>query len=121
MIMTYTFYHYPRCSTCVKAKKWLNEQGIEYQAINLAEQPPNAQQLKAIHQNSGKAIKALFNTSGQSYRGGQFKDRLPNMSSDEQFKALAADGMLIKRPILVGGTPNLIGFKVAEWEQLFNR
>ena len=119
--MTYTFYHYPRCSTCVKAKKWLNEQGIEYQAINLAEQPPNAQQLKEIHQNSGKAIKALFNTSGQSYRGGQFKDRLPNMSSDEQFKALAADGMLIKRPILVGGTPNLIGFKVAEWEQLFNQ
>lgn len=118
--MTYTFYHYPRCSTCVKAKKWLNEQGVDYQAVNLADTPPTADQLRSIHTSSGKPLKALFNTSGQSYRGGGFKDLLPHMNTDEQLAALAADGMLIKRPILVGREPNLIGFKLAEWTQFFN-
>lgn len=114
----HTFYHYPRCSTCVKAKKWLNEQGIEYQAIDLSAAPPNAEELKAIHKSSNKAIKALFNTSGQSYRNGGFKDRLINMSDEEKFAALSADGMLIKRPILVKENSSLIGFKLAEWEGL---
>ncbi len=114
----YTFYHYPRCSTCVKAKKWLNEQGLEYQAINLADAPPTSDELKQIHATSNKAIKALFNTSGQSYRNGGFKDRLASMSDDEKFAELAADGMLIKRPLLVGPNSSLIGFKIAEWEQL---
>ena len=115
----YTFYHYPRCSTCVKAKKWLNEQGIEYQAIDLSLAPPHAEELKAIHKSSNKAIKALFNTSGQSYRNGGFKDRLGNMTDEDKFAELAADGMLIKRPILVGESKSLIGFKLPEWEALF--
>ena len=114
----YTFYHHPRCSTCVKAKKWLNEQGIEYQAIDLSENPPNIDELKSIHENSNKVIKALFNTSGQSYRNGGFKDRLAKMSDEEKFSELAADGMLIKRPILVGASNSLIGFKLPEWEAL---
>lgn len=119
--MSYTFYHYPRCSTCVKAKKWLTEQNIEYTAVNLAEDPPSKEKLKEIHELSEKAMKALFNTSGQSYRNGGFKDRLPNMSSEEQFSALAADGMLIKRPILLMPKKSLIGFKVAEWEPLLSK
>ena len=115
--MNHTFYHYPRCSTCVKAKKWLASQGVEVTAINLAEAPPTKQQLKKIHETSGKPMKALFNTSGQSYRNGSFKDKLPTMTQDEQLKALAADGMLIKRPILVLGNKSLIGFKLTEWEE----
>jgi len=110
-----TFYHYPRCSTCVKARKWLEAHQVAFNAINLAEAPPSAAELKAIHKASGKPSKALFNTSGQSYRGGGFKDRLPELSDSERFTALAADGMLIKRPIAVGQGFALIGFKEAEW------
>ena len=94
-----TLYHYPRCSTCVKARKWLEAQGLEFKAIDLASAPPSKSELKVIHERSGRPIKALFNTSGQSYRGGGFKDRLPSMSDADKFEALAADGMLIKRPI----------------------
>lgn len=112
-----TFYHYPRCSTCVKARKWLEAQGVAFQAVDLASAPPSAAELKAIHTASGKPLKALFNTSGQSYRGGGFKERLPSMSEAEQLKALAADGMLIKRPIAVGASFSLIGFKLPEWEE----
>ena len=115
--MQYTFYHYPRCSTCVKAKKWLSSQGVDFKAIDLSEAPPSKQELKSIHESSGKAMKALFNTSGQSYRNGGFKDKLSTMTADEQLEALAADGMLIKRPILVLENQSLIGFKVAEWEE----
>ena len=114
--MTYTLYHYPRCSTCVKAKKWLDANGVSYTTINLAEAPPSAAKLREIHEASGQALKKLFNTSGQSYRNGGFKDRLPQMSDDDQFSALAADGMLVKRPLLLTKSKSLIGFKVAEWE-----
>lgn len=119
LLLTYTFYHYPRCSTCVKARKWLEAHQINVQMINLAENPPSAEQLKKIHQASTKPLKALFNTSGQSYRQGGFKDRLATMSDAEQFKALAADGMLIKRPILYKDGQALIGFKEPEWLTLF--
>ena len=112
-----TLYHYPRCSTCVKARKWLESQGVTFTAIDLASAPPSKAELITIHTLSNKPIKALFNTSGQSYRRGGFKDRLPEMSEDNQFEALAADGMLIKRPIAVGDGFALIGFKQAEWEE----
>ena len=112
-----TFYHYPRCSTCVKARKWLEAQGVDFQAIDLASAPPSAEELKLIHERSERPMKALFNTSGQSYRGGGFKDKLPSMSDADQLKALAADGMLIKRPIAVGEGYALIGFKLPEWEE----
>ena len=116
--MTFTFYHYPRCSTCVKARKWLDANGISYTPINLADHPPSVDELRAIHDVSGQVLKKLFNTSGQSYRKGGFKDRLDQMSQDEQLKALSADGMLIKRPLLVTESKSLIGFKVVEWESL---
>lgn len=114
--MSLTLYHYPRCSTCVKAKKWLDTQGVTYKAINLAEDPPSAQVLRELHESSGQALKKLFNTSGQSYRNGGFKDRLSEMSEEEQLSALSHDGLLIKRPLLVTRTKTLIGFKVLEWE-----
>lgn len=113
--MTYTLYHYPRCSTCVKAKKWLEANGVDFQALNLAETPPNMESLKEIHSSSGRPLKALFNTSGQSYRGGGFKELLSTMTEIEQFAALAADGMLIKRPILITPSRSLIGFREEEW------
>ena len=113
--MTYRFYQYPRCSTCVKARKWLEAHQIDITSIDLTVDTPDVETLRAIHIASTKPIKALFNTSGQSYRKGDFKSRLPDMSLDEMLSALAADGKLIKRPLLVSETGALIGFKEAEW------
>ena len=113
--MTYTLYQYPRCSTCVKARKWLEAHNLDFDALDLTVNTPDIDTLRSLHARSGKPIKALFNTSGQSYRRGDFKTRLATMNDDEKFLALAADGMLIKRPILVVGERVLIGFKEAEW------
>ena len=115
--MKYTFYQYPRCSTCVKARKWLEAQQIDFNSIHIVDHPPSSEEIKAIHELSKQEIKKLFNTSGQSYRQGGFKDKLSKMSLAECYQALAQDGKLIKRPILVSETTVLIGFKEQQWNE----
>ncbi|MCA9654471.1 MAG: Spx/MgsR family RNA polymerase-binding regulatory protein [Myxococcales bacterium] len=111
-----TVYHYPGCSTCKKALKWLREHGVEHRAVDIATAPPSAATLrKAVAMEGGPPRQALFNTAGRSYREGGFKDRLPGMSDAEAFAALAADGMLIKRPLVIGDGFVLVGFREAEW------
>ena len=113
----FTFYQYPRCSTCVKARKWLEANQIPFNSIHIVDQPPSVEARKKIHETSQQEIKKLFNTSGQSYRQGDFKSRIANMSADECYQALAQDGKLIKRPLLVSDSLVLIGFKVDQWQK----
>ena len=112
-----TLYWYSGCSTCKKARKHLASRGVEPSIVELKTDPPSAETLADLHARSNLPLKRFFNTAGQSYRGGGFKDRLPSMSQHEQLEALAADGMLIKRPILDLGETVLVGFKVAEWDE----
>ncbi|MFR5869520.1 MAG: arsenate reductase family protein [Christensenellales bacterium] len=107
---------YPKCSTCQKAKRFLEEQGIEFQQRHIVEQCPTAEELKAWWQASGLPLKRFFNTSGLKYKALKLKEKLPEMSEEEQLALLSTDGMLIKRPILVTDTDVLVGFKPAEWE-----
>lgn len=107
---------YPKCSTCQKAKKFLEEQGIEFQERHIVEQCPTAEELKAWRQASGLPLKRFFNTSGLKYKALKLKEKLPEMSEEEQLALLSTDGMLIKRPILVTDAGVLVGFKPAEWE-----
>lgn len=109
-----TVYEYPTCSTCKKALKWLDAQGIDYKKKHIAETPPSATTLKKALK-SGIELKKLFNTSGQSYRNGGFKEKLQTMSDAEAIDALAADGKLIKRPLVAHDGGFLVGFKEAEW------
>ncbi|PKN55765.1 MAG: hypothetical protein CVU56_19635, partial [Deltaproteobacteria bacterium HGW-Deltaproteobacteria-14] len=113
--MAITVYQYPKCSTCRKALKWLDAHGIAYTAIDLVAHPPSAATLRTLWQRSGLPIARFFNTSGQSYRAGGFKDRLAAMSDDEALAALAADGKLVKRPLVDGGDLTLVGFKEPDW------
>ena len=113
------FYQYARCSTCVKARRFLEAKGISFTSIALVENPPSKEELSRIYQKSKQPIKAFFNTSGQSYRQGDFKTKLPLMSEDEKLSALAQDGKLIKRPLLVSEKGVLIGFKIQQWEEFF--
>ncbi|MCO4761340.1 MAG: arsenate reductase family protein [Myxococcales bacterium] len=117
--MATTIYQYPGCSTCRKALKWLTAAGVEADVVHIVEQPPSAAQLQQAWQASGLPLKRFFNTSGQSYRGGGFKDRLPSMSEAAQLAALAADGKLIKRPLLVADQGVLVGFKEPDWAAFF--
>ena len=114
-------FHYPGCSTCRKARKWLDEQGIDVELIHIVDAPPSKAQLKAalkqLRAEGDFPVRKLFNTSGQSYRGGGFKERLPGMSEGEALDALAADGKLIKRPLLVGDGVALVGFKPEVWAE----
>lgn len=110
------FVCYPKCSTCKKAKRWLDEHNIEYTERHIAESNPTYEELKAWYESSGLPLKRFFNTSGLLYKEMKLKDKLPNMSEDEQLKLLASDGMLIKRPLLVNENTVLVGFKEAEWE-----
>ena len=119
--MTYTLYQYPRCSTCVKARKWLEANHLDFEAFDLTVDTPDHNTIKSLHARSSKPIKAFFNTSGQSYRRGDYKTKLTHMTDEEKFAALAADGMLIKRPILVVGDQVLVGFKEAEWSTLLEK
>ena len=113
------FICYPKCSTCQKAKKWLQEHHIEYQERNIAEENPSYEELEQWYHRSGLPLKKFFNTSGLLYKEKQLKDKLPAMSEEEQLKLLASSGMLIKRPLLVSEDTILIGFKETEWmEQL---
>ena len=112
------FLEYPKCSTCQKAKKWLDENGVAYTARHIVEQNPSAEELRDGAQRSGLPLKRFFNTSGLRYKALELKDKLPHMSDEEQFALLATDGMLVKRPLVVGDGFVLAGFKPAEWERL---
>lgn len=109
---------YSKCSTCQKAKKWLDEKGAEYEARDIKEENPSAEELKEWHKKSGLQLKRFFNTSGMLYKEMKLKDRLPDMSEEEQFALLATDGMLVKRPILVTEEKAFPGFREKEWEDL---
>ena len=116
--MSVLLVEYPKCSTCQKAKKWLEEQGIPYEDRHIVEQNPTAQELREWWQKSGLPLKRFFNTSGLKYKALGLKDRLPNMSEEEQLELLATDGMLVKRPLLVGEDKAFPGFRPAEWEKI---
>ncbi len=112
------FLEYPKCSTCQKAKKWLEENGKQYEARHIVEENPTADELKGWVELSGLPLKRFFNTSGMKYRELELKDKLPNMSDEEQYNLLATDGMLVKRPLLIGDTFVRVGFREKEWEQI---
>ena len=107
---------YPKCTTCQKAQKWLDENGISYTFRDIKMENPTYNELTAWHECSGLPLKRFFNTSGLLYKSMGLKDKLPQMSEDEMLKLLAADGMLVKRPLLVGNDFVLVGFKETEWE-----
>ena len=111
------FLEYPKCSTCKKAKKWLDEHDVSYTARHIAEDNPSVDELRAWHERSGLPLKRFFNTSGMLYREMELSRKLPDMSEDEQYALLASNGMLVKRPLLVTDTTVIPGFKEATWEQ----
>lgn len=115
------FICYPKCSTCQKAKKWLEEHKIEYTERHIAEDNPSYDELKEWYGRSGLPLKKFFNTSGLLYKEMQLKDKLPTMSDEEQLKLLATNGMLVKRPLLVKDDIVLVGFKEAEWNEKLNQ
>lgn len=112
------FLCYPRCSTCQKAKKWLDEQGKEYVERHIVEDNPTYDEIKSWYEISGLPLKKFFNTSGLMYKELQLKDKLPTMSEEEMLKLLATNGMLVKRPLLIKDEKVLVGFKEAEWEEI---
>ena len=112
------FLQYPPCSTCQKAKKWLDEHELSYTDRHIKENNPTYEELKAWYQRSGLPLKKFFNTSGLVYKALNLKEKLPGMSEEEQLRLLATDGMLVKRPLLVTEDTVLVGFKMAEWERL---
>lgn len=119
-IMTekYVFICYPKCTTCQKAQKWLDDSGVDYELRNIKEQKPTVTELNDWWQKSSASLRKFFNTSGLVYKSLALKDKLPNMSEVEQLSLLATDGMLVKRPLLIAGDKILIGFKESEWEVL---
>ena len=112
------FIYYPPCSTCKKAKAFLDEKGTEYEARDIKLENPTYEELKAWYQESGLPLKKFFNTSGLLYKSMELKDKLPNMSEEEQLRLLSTDGMLVKRPILVSKKEIFVGFKPKEWESV---
>ena len=116
--MSVLFLEYPKCSTCKKAKAWLEAAGVDFMDRHIVENNPTAEELKQWHAKSGLPLKKFFNTSGILYKEMQLKDKLADMSDDEQFALLATNGMLVKRPLIIGDDFVLVGFKEAEWERL---
>ena len=114
------FIEYPKCSTCKKAKKWLETNNINFEDRHILDETPSAQELEKWIKMSGKEIKKFFNTSGLKYKGLNLKEKLPNMEDKEKIELLASDGMLIKRPLLISEDTVLIGFKESEWKEYFN-
>lgn len=110
------FLEYPKCSTCKKAKKWLDEHGVSYTARHIVEDNPSADELRAWHERGGLPLKRFFNTSGMLYREMELSKKLPDMPEDEQYTLLATNGMLVKRPLLVTADAVIPGFKEATWE-----
>ena len=112
------FVCYPKCSTCKKARRWLEENGIAFDERDIKEENPTRKELVKWHKQSGLPLRKFFNTSGMLYRELQLKDKLPNMTEDEMYDLLASDGMLVKRPLLIKDDAVLVGFKQGEWETL---
>lgn len=111
-----TYYAYPKCGTCRKAKKWLEENGNDFKEVHIAENPPSKAELAEIYKASGLELKKFFNTSGMKYRELGLKDKLPDMNEGEQLELLSSDGMLIKRPIAFDGQKVTVGFKESDYE-----
>ena len=110
-------YCYSRCTTCKKALKWLDDKGVSYEPIDIKTDHPDEDTLRRLHARSGLPLKRFFNTSGLPYREMGLSKKLPEMSEDEQFALLATDGMLVKRPLVVGEDVVLVGFKEEEWKE----
>ena len=115
------FVCYPKCSTCQKARAWLDAQGARYEFRDIKLQNPTESELRQWHKQSGLPLRRFFNTSGLQYKALALKEKLPTMSEEEQFSLLASDGMLVKRPILVGDGFVLVGFKEADWAAHLSR
>lgn len=111
------FINYPKCTTCQKAKKWLDDNNISYESRNIKEENPTAEEIKKLWEISGLPLKKFFNTSGLLYKSMGLKDKLDGMSDEEKINLLATDGMLVKRPILADENTVLVGFKPAQWEE----
>lgn len=116
-IVMIKFICYSKCTTCQKAKKWLDDNNIEYTLRDIKEDNPSLEELTSWYKMSGLPLKKFFNTSGLLYKSMELKDKLPNMSEDEQLKLLATDGMLVKRPLVIGEEFVLVGFKENEWKE----
>lgn len=114
------FICYPKCSTCQKAQKWLDEHNISYETRHIVEDNPTFEELKHWHESSGLPLKKFFNTSGMLYKEQHLKDRLPTMSEEEQLQLLATNGMLVKRPLLIDADRVLTGFREKEWQELLD-
>lgn len=114
------FIEYPKCTTCKKAKKWLDDRGIEYTDRHIVEDNPTFDELKMWYEKSGLPLKRFFNTSGLLYKSMELKDRLATMSEDEQLTLLASNGMLVKRPLLITDKAVIPGFREKEWETAIN-
>lgn len=112
------FIEYPKCTTCKKAKKWLDDNNFEYTDRNIKEENPTFDELKSWYEQSGFPLKKFFNTSGVLYKQMNLKDKLGEMSKEEQLKILSSDGMLVKRPLIIAEGKILVGFKEKEWENL---
>ena len=115
------FICYPKCTTCQKVKKWLDDNKIKYELRNIKEDNPSFEELTTWYKMSGIPLKKFFNTSGLLYKSMELKDKLPGMSEEEQLKLLATDGMLVKRPLVIGEEFVLVGFKESEWEGKIKR
>lgn len=115
------FVEYPKCTTCKRAKKFLDESSVEYEDRNIKEDNPTVEELKKWHKQSGLPLKRFFNTSGMLYKEMKLKDKLPEMSEEEQYELLATDGMLVKRPILVTDSTVCVGFKEEEWKAVMEK
>ena len=111
------FICYPKCTTCQKAKKWLDDNKIEYEQRDIKLDNPKLEELTELYNISGLPLKKFFNTSGLLYKSLDLKNKLPTMTDDEMLKLLASDGMLVKRPLLIGDDSVLVGFKEAEWSE----
>lgn len=115
------FVNYPKCTTCVKAKKWLDENNLEYTSRDIKEDNPSYDELKLWFEKSGLPLKKFFNTCGLLYKSMNLKEKLPTMSEDEMLRLLSTDGMLVKRPIIVTDDTVLVGFKAENWQILLNK
>lgn len=119
--MGLTYYGYPKCSTCRKAKGWLTGKGLNFQEVNITEAPPSAEELSKMIAVSGLELKKFFNVSGTKYRELNLKEKLPEMSDEEKISLLASDGMLIKRPLVFGDEKVTVGFKEEEFENVWTK
>jgi len=115
--MSITFYWYPNCGTCRKAKNWLDAHGVSYKAVHIVENPPSRDEIEHLYKKSGLELKRFFNTSGQKYRELGLKDKVKTLEEGELLDLLASDGMLLKRPIVTNGEKVTVGFKEEEYEK----